>query len=207
VTSTINVFKAQRLVLFDVVQEHDYSFTGAGDHMIPDKVKLYNNQARAACSTCIIFSSLRAPMSHPSDSTATIVSSIIGRKVENGENVIAIHDFRSSYWWSMTGAGVAAYRAYLTSTGYQNIPIIFDKPNRHGFTYVSSESEFNAATAAAKALALPCGCFTTAPVSICRRPRCSHNSTQQKPQSLSQWRHHSLGSRRAPVSLISQHPE
>lgn len=151
VTSTVNAFKAQALVLFDVVQEHDYSFTGAGDHMTPDEVKIYNDQARAACSTCIIFSSLGSPMSHPSDSTATIVSSIIGEKVENGEDVIAIHDYRSSNWWSITGARVAAYRAYLTSTGHQNIPVIFDEPNRHGFTYASSESEFNTAAAGAKA--------------------------------------------------------
>lgn len=151
VTSTVNAFKAHALVMFDVVQEHDYSFTGSGVSLTPDEVKVYNDQARAACPTCIVYSSVSSPMSHPQDSTANIVSSIIGEKVENGENVIAIHDFRSPNWWSITGSRVAAYRACLTSIGHQNIPIIFDEPNRHGFTHASTVAQFNQAAHDAKA--------------------------------------------------------
>ena len=152
VTNTMNAFEAQPLVLFDIVQEHDYSFTGVGDagDLDATEVKLYNDQARAACATCIIFSSLGAPMSHPADSTATIVPSAILAKVNNGENVIAIHDYRSSNWWSITGSRVAAYRNYLDSIGRQNVPVIFDEPNRHGFTYASTEAQFNQAARDAK---------------------------------------------------------
>ena len=137
-------------MIFDVLQEHDYIFTGASDHMTHNEVKVYNEQARAACSTCIVYSSVSSPMSHPQDSTANIVSSIIGEKVENCENVLAVHDYRSSNWWPITGARVTTYRNYLASIGKQNVPVIFDEPNRHGFTHASTVAQFNQAAHDAK---------------------------------------------------------
>jgi hypothetical protein len=151
VTATVNAFKAHALVMFDVVQEHDYSFDAGLNPLTPNEVKVYNDQARAACADCIIFSSVSSPMSHPQDSTANIERGIIGEKIKNGENVLAIHEYRSKNWWSITGARVMTYRNYLASIGKQNVPVIFDEPNRWGFTYDSTESEFNTAAAQAKA--------------------------------------------------------
>lgn len=207
VTTTVNAFKAQPLVMFDVVQEHDYSFDGGVDPLTPDEVKIYNDQARVACVTCIIFSSIGSPMSHPQDSTATIVSSVIGKKVENGESVIAIHDYRSSNWWSITGARVTAYRNYLASIGKQNVPVIFDEPNRHGFTWPSTETEFNTAAAAAKVAGAAMwvfhhdASFDMSASSLFAQLNATETAiTLSLPASLS-------GSRRSPVSLPSQHPE
>lgn len=96
-------------------------------------------------ATCIVYSSVSSPMSHPQDSTVNIVSSIIWEKVKNGENVLAVHDYRSSNWWLITGARFTTNCNYLASIGKRNVPVIFDEPNRHRFTYASSESEFTAA--------------------------------------------------------------
>jgi hypothetical protein len=207
VTSTVNAFKAQALVMFDVVQEHDYSFTGSGVSLTPDEVKVYNDQARAACATCIIFSSVASPMSHPQDSTANIVSSTIGEKVENGENVLAIHDYRSSNWWSVTGARVTAYRNYLASIGKQNIPVIFDEPNRWGADNNSTETEFNTAAAQAKAAGAAMwvfhhgASFDMSASSLFAQLNATETAiTLSMAAALS-------GSKRSLISLSSQHPE
>lgn len=151
VANVINAFKTRTRIKFDVVQEFDYSFTGDPlTSLTPAQVGAYNLIAKTACPTCIIYSSASSPLTHPADLTANIVGSVITLMTQNNQDVIAIHDYRSSNWWSITGARIAAYRNWLVSINKANVPVIFDEPNRHGFTYASTELEFNQAARDAK---------------------------------------------------------
>lgn len=151
VANVVNAFKTRSRIKFDVVQEFDYSFTGnIATSLTVAQVGAYNVVAKTACSGCIVYSSASSPLTHPQDLTATIVGSVITQMTQNSQDVIAIHDYPSSNWWAISGSRVTAYRNWLTSINKANVPVIFDKPNRYGATYSSSELEFNQAARDAK---------------------------------------------------------
>ena len=159
-TNLINYYKpssaqANWNVLFDVVQEHDQSAYAD----TTTKLKAYTDIAKAACGVnCIIYASATTTASlgvGPSDATAildaTMQANIFAKIVTNGESVLAVHEYRSANWYAVTGQRMATYKNYLTSIGRGNIPVIFDEPNRYGFTYSSTEAQFDQAAADAKA--------------------------------------------------------
>ena len=159
ITNLVNYFsptsaQANWNVIFDVVQEHDTEPVWAPTVAA---VKKFTDTARTACPTCTIFSSgtFIAGFMGPADSTsaltATNQSNVAAHINTNGDSALAIHENRDTNWWSITGARVAAYRAYLNSIGRQSTPIFFDEPNRRGGGWSeSSETEFNTAAGQAK---------------------------------------------------------
>ena len=160
VTNVVNYFKSTSAqanwnVIFDVWQEHGVGTTT--DTFA--EIKTYTDVALAACPTCVIVAGgdsspgvevQLAPNDTTSALTTAMKTAITTKVITHGETGLAVHDFRSSNWFSVTGARVAAYRAHLESIGRGNIPVMFTEPNRHGFTYASTEAEFNQAAAAAK---------------------------------------------------------
>lgn len=137
VTSTVNAFKAQPLVMFDVVQEYNVAAITWADTL--PELKTYTDQARTACSTCIIFASGTSDLAGsttiaPHDTTAaldSIMRSNISTKMgTNGESLLAVHDYRSSNWYSISGARATTYLNYLASIGRASAPVIFDEPCR-----------------------------------------------------------------------------
>ena len=147
VTNVVEYFKPTGAqvnwnVLFDVVQEHDSNYSPplpewAGTATL---LKPYTDAAKAACPSCPIFASATHINGFigPADTTAALTTAqeaVVAEKVvTNGEGVLAVHESRSSNWHSVTGARVAEYKAYLSSIGRQNIPVIFDEPCRLDFS-------------------------------------------------------------------------
>ena len=163
ITDVVNYFKPTSKqsnwnVLFDVVQEHDSFYPAAEWAGITAQVKPFTDAAKAVCPTCTVFASGTFIDSFigPNDATSALTATHktnVSEKIEtNAESVLAIHESRSTNWWTITGTRVAAYRTYLASIGRTSTPVFFDEPNRRGGGFVdSSEAEFNTAAAQAKA--------------------------------------------------------
>lgn len=212
VTSAVNAFKSHPLVMFDVLQEFDYAFYGLGSPppypFTAAQVKLYTDQAKIACPTCIIFASATQPYIQEVDSgTDFNLSAINTLATADGLSAIAVHEYRSENWWSVTGARVAVIKSYLASIGKTNVAVIFDEPNRHGGDWNSTEAQFNTAAASAEASGAAMwvfhhsASFDMSASSLFAQLNATETAiTLSMAASLS-------GSRRSPVSLSSQHSE
>ena len=150
VTNVVNAVEHHPLILIDVVQEYNVAAITWADELT--ELKLYTDAARAACAACLIGASGTsdfpdgtgiAPQDTTSALTAANKSNISAKLGTNGESYLAVHDYRSSNWYSITGARATAYLNYLASIGRQATPLLFDEPCRdNGYS-----AECDAATA------------------------------------------------------------
>lgn len=152
ITNCINLFESEANVMFDVMNEQNYV------SVLQPTLNMANLMLAAATAgpSEILFMSL-SPVDNDEhlnyDSGAgdeSAVGSVIDGRLAWGMNAVAHHDMRDENWWSKTQTRTATLRTYLDANSSVDVPILFDEPNRHGFTWPNSASEFSAAAKGCK---------------------------------------------------------
>lgn len=147
VTNTVNAFKAEPLVLFEVMNEQPRAEFWAHT---PELYAAYQAAAKAACPMCYFGADADTPSIAPTDASATINTAYVARMLASGQDYIDIHEYRSANSLLITGARATALKNYLSSIGRSSVPVIFGEPDRRGFVQDPAASEFLTAAVQAK---------------------------------------------------------
>ena len=137
VTNIVNAFETRPLIKFDVVQEYNVSAITWADELA--ELATYTQAARTACATCLIYASGTsdlinttwiAPQGTGATLTTEMKANITSKLTAGQETGLAVHDYRSANWFSVTGARATEYRQHLTSISRASTPLHFDEPCR-----------------------------------------------------------------------------
>lgn len=132
ITAAVNAFKGNTNVLFSVMREHNY---GSCCDSESAEINLYMNQARSACSTCLITYSSSDNIGaldsgghlFTTNQSTTVNTTNVAAELGNGINIVMPHNERNSGWHTKTTARVSALRTYLTANGLESIPVLLEE--------------------------------------------------------------------------------